>query len=92
MSKVKDQLAALNKSMEAANALLANAKKAFDLTTSLIDESKIQYKEGEGNATAADVAAIQAQLNGLSTKAKDGKSITKDSLKIAKDIKQKFKK
>ena len=91
MSKVKDQLAALNKSMEAANALLDNAKKAFELTTSLIDESKIQYKEGEGNATAADVAEIQAQLNGLYAKAKDGKSITKESLKIAKDIKQKFK-
>ena len=63
-----------------------------ETVASLIDESKIQYKEGEGNATAADVAAIQAQLNGLFTKAKDGKSITKDSLKIAKDIKQKFKK
>ena len=92
MSKVKDQLSALNKSMEAAQALISNAKKAFELTTSLIDESKIQYKEGEGNATAADVAAIQAELNGLYAKAKDGKNITKDSLKIAKDIKQKFKK
>lgn len=91
MSKVKHQLAALNKSMEAANALISNAQKAFELTTSLIDESKIQYKEGEGNATAADVAAIQAQLHGLFTQAKNGKSVTKDSIKIAKEIKQKFK-
>ena len=92
MSKVKEQLAALNKSMEAANAMLDSAKKAFDMTTTLIDTAKVQYKEGESNATAADIQLIQAQLQGLFAKAKDGKSVTKDSLKMAKEIKQKFKK
>lgn len=92
MSKVNDQLQALNKSMEAANALIDSSKKAFELTTSLLENTNIQYKEGEGNATAADVQLIQAKLQNLFAQAKNGKSVAKESLKLAKEVKQKFKK
>lgn len=92
MSKVNEQLAALNKSMEAANALIDSSKKAFELTTSLLENTNIQYKDGEGNATAADVQLIQAKLNALFAKAKNGKSVAKESLNLAKEVKQKFKK
>lgn len=92
MSKVNDQLQALNKSMEAANALIDSSKKAFELTTSLLENTNIQYKEGEGNATAADVQLIQSKLNALFAKAKSGKSVAKESLNLAKEVKQKFKK
>lgn len=92
MSKINDQLQALNKSMEAANALIDSSKKAFELTTSLLENTNIQYKEGEGNATAADVQIIQAHLNALFAKAKNGKSVANESLNLAKEVKQKFKK
>jgi len=90
MSKVHDQLKALNKSMEAANALLANAQKAFEMTTTLIDNAKIEHKEG--GATESDIQQAQADLQRLYALAKSGKPIHKESLKVAKDIKTKFKK
>jgi len=89
-SKALDQLAALNKSMEAANALLANAQKAFELTTTLIDTAKLENKEGGANA--ADIQQAQADLQRLYNLAKSGKPVHKESVKLAKEIKNKFKK